>query len=316
MGKLGNRDWSLLGAASAEDRCMGALDRAGTCDGRAYFLAVHDPDPFDKMAFEAAINGRKNQIKDKGVPESNIIDVPLFADLDFVSERVEVFLELASPHVLVDISSLPKRWFFPLLKVLLSSHRVETLVTAYASPNDYGGVLAENPDPIKMLPGFSGDGSTEYDSVVVGIGFEPLGVSNLFTELKLGRIRLLFPFPPGPPAFIRNWMFVKLIEDMTDTREIAPPDRIGIHLFDCPQIFDAIGEISESGTRTVALAPYGPKPMSLAMCLFSIAAGEAGRPRVPVYYSQPRRYALDYSTGVRDVSAYCVKLAGRNLYAI
>ena len=93
-------------------------------------------------------------------------------------------------------------------------------------------------------------------------------------------------------------------------------------MYDCPQIFDALLEMTNDAKDTAAIAPYGPKTQSLAMCLFAIAAASAGRPRVPVFYAQPHRYALDYSTGIKlkngkpDIVAYCLKLAGGNLYAI
>lgn len=130
---------------------------------------------------------------------------------------------------------MPKRWFFPILKLLTRDERVQNLLVTYSTPTKYGEILSENPDPIRMFPGFAGSGTTEYDSVVVGIGFEPLGIPNLFTELRISKIRLIFPFPPGPPAFLRNWMFVKLIEEMTDTQEIETPgpdvDPFVLHLF-------------------------------------------------------------------------------------
>lgn len=56
------------------------------------------------------------------------------------------------------------------------------------------------------------------------------------------------------------------------------------------------------------------------MCLFALAANAAGKSDVPAYYAQPRRYSLDYSTGIRatggrsDIQGYCIKLGGRRLY--
>lgn len=105
-------------------------------------------------------------------------------------------------------------------------------------------------------------------------------------------------------------------------RAVEPPDRVHIHMYDCPQIFDALLEMTDRGQRTSAIAPYGPKTVSLAMCLFSIAAANGGLPRVPVFYAQPHRYALDYSTGIKmkggrpDTVGYCLRLKGRNLYSV
>jgi hypothetical protein len=174
-----------------------------------------------------------------------------------------------------------------------------------------------------MLPGFPGEGRHDYHSVIIGIGFEPLGINNLIKELRVKRIQMLFPFPPGPPGYNRNWMFAKSIEDMMRTQDIQPPNRQAIHMFDCPHIFDALLEMTGGGSLSAVLTPYGPKPMSLAMCLFSLAVTRAKRPAVPIYYAQPRRYAIDYSTGIRpdasglpDIKAYFVKLNGRILYGL
>lgn len=117
-------------------------------------------------------------------------------------------------------------------------------------------------------------------------------------------------------------MFVKQIEDLTKDQQIDPPDRVHIDMYDCPQVFDAICNMTNDGRQTSAIAPYGPKTVSLAMCLFALAASSAGQPRVPVYYAQPLRYALDYTSGTRmrgdtpDVTGYCLRLADRDLYTL
>jgi hypothetical protein len=279
-------------------------------------MTIFDPDPLDEGALRNRLSFRSKEFVSLGVPEATIAETQLLSDLDSINDQLNNFLAVASPDVILDISTMPKRWFFPILKLLTQNEYVRNLLVTYSSPLKYGEVLSENPDPIRMFPGFAGSGTTEYDSVVVGIGFEPLGIPSLFTELRINKIRLMFPFPPGPPAFLRNWMFVKLIEEMTDTQEIETPDRVSINLFDSPQVFDALRQMTDSGSRSAVLAPYGPKPMSLAMCLFSLAANNASKAAVPVYYSQPRRYAADYSTGIRGTHAYCVKLAGKNLYSM
>lgn len=314
--RVPDKQWSLLGTIATEDRCIATLKTIGSCDGRCRFLVIVDPDPLDEGALRERLRVRRKEFVSLGVPETNIAETQLFADLDSINGQLDNFFAVASSDVILDISTMPKRWFFPILKLLTQNEQVKNLVVTYSSPIQYAEVLSENPDPIRMFPGFAGSGTTEYDSVVVGIGFEPLGIPSLFTELGISKIRLMFPFPPGPPAFLRNWMFVKLIEEMTDTQEIETPDRVSIHLFDSPQVFDALRQMTDSGSRSAVLAPYGPKPMSLAMCLFSLAASRAGRPAVPVYYSQPRRYSADYSTGIRGTHAYCVKLAGKNLYSV
>ncbi len=68
----------------------------------------------------------------------------------------------------------------------------------------------------------------------------------------------------------------------------------------------------------VVLAPYGPKPLSLAMCLFALSVPVEHRPAV--VYTQPQVYAPKYSTGIGtvngrpDVRGYAVTWAGHRLY--
>ena len=174
-----------------------------------------------------------------------------------------------------------------------------------------------------MLPGFfADDGRSSHDSVIVGIGFDPMGVVSLLSDQASDKIRLIFPFPPGSAGNRRNWMFVKRIEELTQREQIGPPDRIHIDMYDCSQVFDALCDMTNNGHQTAAVAPYGPKTVSLAMCLFALAAEKAERPRVPVFYAQPHRYALNYTSGVRmregvpEVTGYCLRLRGRNLYTL
>lgn len=318
--KLGKSQWALLGVVSVEDRCLASFQELRPANAR--LLAIYDPEPLNPEAFQHSIEKRQQQFQELGVSESSFAAVPLLANLDNVKAQVEEVLRFDNPNIVLDISTMPKRWFYAILKILLSDKRAQNVVVTYATPAAYGPTLAENPSPIVMLPGFAGEGGQEYNSIIIGIGFEPLGLTNLIKELRLKRIRLLFPFPPGPPGYHRNWMFVKQIEDMTRTQSIEPPDRQSVHMLDCPQIFDSLCEMTEGAEISSVLTPYGPKPMSLAMCLFALAAARARKRLVPVYYAQPKRYASDYSTGVRtvenipDVNAYCVKLGGNAIYAL
>jgi len=323
LSRIKGERWALLGTVSVEERSLATIREVSARLSLAQLLVIRDPDTLDGEAFEERIALRKTEFRSSGAPSDSFSEVPLLANLDTVNANVERLLAASARSVVLDISAMPKRWFFPALKMLLRDDRAENIIVTYASPLTYGEQLAENPSPIVMLPGFAGEGKQDYSSIVIGIGFEPLGLTNLIKELRVKRIRMLFPFPPGPPGYYRNWMFVKSIEDMTRTQSIEPPDRQAIHMFDCPHIFNALIDMTNAGTMSTVLAPYGPKPMSLAMCLFSLAVANANGASVPVYYAQPRRYAIDYSAGVRvgasgaaDVKAYVVKLAGRTLYEL
>ncbi|WP_456733570.1 hypothetical protein [Bradyrhizobium sp. USDA 3364] len=307
-----------------EERSLATLRYAKDKVSAGRFFCIHDPDPVDEPAFERLAGAYRLELLASGLTAQDIPSLPLLCELDVIQAQVDECLSRNIPNVILDISAMPKRWFFALIQLLLDDPRTQNVVVTYASPAGYGPVLAENAEPIRVLPGYyETDGFTSHDVLAVGIGFEPLGLTSLFNQVKPDRIRLLFPFPPGPPGFQRNWAFVKTIDDMTKERGNKSLDRIQLHMHDCPQIFDALCSMTENGLLTSALAPYGPKPMSLAMCLFALAARDAGKTRVPVYYAQPKRYMSDYSTGIRiqhdglmDIQAYCIKFNSNKLYQI
>jgi hypothetical protein len=103
------------------------------------------------------------------------------------------------------------RWFFPLIRFLMASTTVETVIVTYTSATAYGEQLASDPAALGPLPTFDEPRSSDrYDELVVGVGFAPLGLRELF-EADIGKIRYLFPFPPGPPNFFRNWQFLRTL---------------------------------------------------------------------------------------------------------
>ena len=121
---------------------------------------------------------------------------------------------------------------------------------------------------------------------------------------------------------MRNWEFLRVLETEIENRSMDENDRHFVHMYDCGSVFQALRQWTNDGRRETALAPFGPKTMSLAMCVFAIAAAGQGRPPVHIFYTQPRRYAFDYSTGISriegvpEVRGYCLKLAGAPVYTL
>jgi hypothetical protein len=214
----------------------------------------------------------------------------------------------------VDISSFPKRFFFPFIKRLLAAPQIETLLASYTLPESYPTEsLAEDHVPLAHLPLFGPSSFPEkkIEAVIVAAGFMKLGLSELLDPHKQGvQIYTLLPFPPGLPAFHRNWEFIREIKKTV--AELPMPTRV--EAFDCSDAFDHIYELTDKSRLNSILAPYGPKPLSLAMCLFASATGSV------VYYTQPTAYNPDYSLGVKywdkalACYAYCLKIAGARVY--
>jgi hypothetical protein len=323
-GRLGAKGWSLLACASTEERSMGLACHFGRARlDHARIVAIRDPQPLDAAAVDALLAVRKTELRAIAFAEAEIRDARLLGGLDEIRSHVAALTDAGARRLIIDITSFPKLWFFPILQATLEDERVTDVIATYTSAVHYAETLSENMGPLRPLPGFyADDGRTVHDSMIVGIGFEPSPLLPLLQDHRASKIRLIFPFPPGPPGHRRNWMFVKQIEELTEKDVIDPPARVHIHMYDCPQVFDALVEMTRNGQDSAALAPYGPKTVSLAMCLYSLAAAARGRTRVPVFYAQPMRYALNYTTGIArrgdlpEITGYCLRLRGRNLYEL
>jgi hypothetical protein len=314
----------MIGCCGTETRSTALARHLGRENCRdAVIVQIRDPQPLDEQATERRLQEHAESFAANGFGEADLRPVNLLADLEEIRSPIVGLANGGATNLLIDITSLPKMWFFPIVQAALEDSRFENILVTYTSATGYAEQLSENAAPLRVLPGFfAKDGRSEHDSIVVGIGFEPMGIASLLSGQSSKKIRLIFPFPPGPPGHHRNWMFVKQIESITEAQKFEPPDRVHIHMYDCPQVFDALCKMTDDGNQTSAIAPYGPKTVSLAMCLFSLAAARRGRPRVPVYYAQPLRYAVDYTTGVRmkggapDITGYCLRLRGRDLYTL
>lgn len=324
--RLPGRNWGVLGSLSTEDRCSAVLANlsAGRRSG-VRFVKILDPDQPVDQPFEERHEDMRQRLVSLGCPSEAIPEASLLATIDEMRGEFTQFIKVGGEHVIFDITSMPKHWFFPLTRMLLRQPNVKTLLITYTSAGSYGKPLSSNPNPLRTLPGFNtDDGRTSHEVAVVGIGFEPLGLKELFSQHKWEKMRYIFPFPPGPPGFHRNWNFIRKLEQEAKEHADSPEqDRWHINMYDCSATFDALYRVTRGGRAPTVFAPYGPKTTSLAMCLFACAAQNAGLPQVPVYYAQPRRYDIGYSKDVRktptgedDIQAYCIKLDGTNLYEL
>ena len=321
--RLADRRWSMLGVLGTEERCAAALSVIPKHQLQARrFLLVRDPSPSPAEAFAKRYLEIAALLATHGLLTEEVEEVGLLADIDTIRDRVDALLAVSTPHVIIDITSMPKWWFFPAIRMLMESAQVETLVATYAAARNYGARLSSDPEPLAPLPTFNEPPDRHRnDELIIGIGFAALSLRDLYVA-DAEKIRYLFPFPPGPPNFLRNWEFLRVLEGEIENRSMAEEDRWYVHMFDCPSMFDALCNFTKGGTRTAALAPFGPKPMSLAMCMFALAAAKAARPPVHVYYTQPKRYDVDYSRGIAeidgrpDVKAYCLKLRGTEVYRL
>lgn len=306
-------DWNVIGSVSFEDRCHGLLSKFPRNQAIDHlFFNILPPESKVKISQMRKLQFNFTVLEDYGVTKNQAIDIHLLESVDLFLTPLQQFLEGSNGNIILDISCLPKRFFFPILKRLLQSDKLLNLIVTYTKPIKYSSQeLSWDPAEWSHIPTFMSNDFRESkpDLAIVSVGFVPLGLPNLLTgTYSNAKVRLLFPHPPGPPNYQRNWEFVRRI--VTSYPQLALNEMQRVHAISVSDSFDRLCEITNNGKNKSILAPYGPKPISLAMALFAIETG------VPVYYTQPSYYAHDYSTGVKETYAYWIVNSGKNLYSL
>jgi hypothetical protein len=328
LGRLRNENWRLVGCIAHEERSMSILRRAPWLASGARFVRIFDEDPEDSRAEEASLDLRADDAIGLEVPSARIVDADLLATIDEIGNLVSTSSN-ETDSIILDLSCFPKRWFFALIRFLFYEPRFRNIIATYSIGQSYGKKLSDNPEIARTLPTFASEKQrSECDVAVLSIGFDTNSIIGLLDIERPRAVRVLFPFPPGPPGIRRNWQFLESLQrsiktDVQRDRELGSRfDYLHVGAVDVPNNFDAVCRSTNGGEKTSLLAPYGPKPVSLSMCMYALAAERAGKKAVPVYYSQPKRYALDYTQGVVEqagspvVYAYPIRLGGRDLYRL
>lgn len=305
-----------LGTLSSEERSLAVpIVASPIANSEIRLLRIDDPPSRHTAAIEAALNEHRNTLAARNVTYTEV-GVNLLATDQEIADAFGSAVA-ASPHrplcMWLDISSMPKRYFFLVVKLALASNDVGTLTVTYTQPVPGGYIdahLAEDPDDLRPLPGYTS--IVEPSTLVVAVGFESLGLPQFLNEYrdKHRRIVVFIPFPPGQPYAQRIWQTVQRLGLRTlgpDSRRVAALDA-----FETARQLGAVlaaeqARATQPETVSLALAPYGPKPVSLGMCLFAIQRD------APVFYTQPKSYHPAYTIGTGRSWAYLVKLGGNRL---
>ena len=317
LDKLPSRQWSLLACMGPEERSLGIwrLINSRKCAGESAFVSIEPAGSRFHSEYQVAMTARQAELSGIGEPSLGVLKSELFASAADIVALADDFALRCAPHLILDISTFPKRFFFPFIKRLLLSSRIETLIATYTLPKSYGQSLAEDHRPFANLPLFGPSQHPEpkTEVFVMSAGFMKLGISELLDPDKQVDVRTILPFPPGMPTFRRNWEFIRAMKEVLPESFKSP---VRVSAYDCSDTFSHLREMTDNGRLTAILAPYGPKPMSLAFCLF------ANLTQSVVYYTQPSVYNPQYSEGTADWNgdlasyAYCIRMHGRDLYSL
>ena len=142
---------------------------------------------------------------------------------------------------------------------------------------------------------FGGDPLSDESNqatLIIGVGYQPLSIIEIVRETRfsLGPRKLFLPFPSIPPGFTKNWRFVAHIKKEWSTlrkNELPRDAVVRVPVGDTSLIFDRLlAQTNRGREASTVLAPFGPKPMSLAMCLLGIASAGKELPRRSVTRSR------------------------------
>lgn len=310
---ISGKSWTFCGCISAEERCLGAYNtlRQAAVDLNSKFIIVHDP----PSKYTSEINDRTNEFLrllksyERNAKVDNF-DLE-YSDMGKIYDYIQSIINDSNGNIIVDISCFPKRFFFPLVKWIYKSDKMNNLIILSSTPNSYrSGRLAENFAEWSTLPFFFDfNENQKKDIVFISVGHMPMASLSPIQDIASSeKLRLFFPFPGHPDSFMLTWQFVFEIKEQFPDRQI--PETIRVSAANCSGLYDhLIARSSTLSTRdNVLLAPFGPKPLSLAMALFATNFD------APVYYTQPRLYYPDYSSGVATTVGYSLILESRKLY--
>jgi hypothetical protein len=305
-------EFSVLGCLSFESRCTAlpvfARHSSRFSSSIALIRISDPPDGFPDYRPELARRTQENRdrLRARGV-EHTVLDSELQATEDELLDLVgEVKTSLVSDTWVLDITSLPKRFFCFFLKRLLRDPAIKNLVVTYTRAGDGGYTgehLAADPMSCDHLPGFSAKIVEKPELLVISVGFELLNLTSLLEIYRDHQTpKIIFSFPPNGSMFRREWRTVyQMVAGRSDN--ISRDDTEIVATWDAEYVFRVLEKWNKDA-EGLALGPFGAKPHSLAMALFAVKNDAA------LYYSQPKSYHPDYSLGESDTWAYVLKWSG------
>jgi hypothetical protein len=311
------KKWHFVGAIGTEERSLCSWDymrRLGVLGGEL-FAQIQDVDSEKYRArILKALVTRRGEFHQAGGDLAAIKEIELMSELFLISAFAQT-AESAAVSVVLDITSFPKRFFFPILRTLMTSMRVKNLLVTYTSSASYAPddePLYEDIEPWRTLPGFGGSGVSE-ELWIVSVGFLVESLRQYVGDNPKEKMKLLIPFPASVGIMRRTWASVANLEQGLSVDRF---EKYRVETLDMSAAFERITSLAGSPERSLAFAPFGPKPTSTAMCLYAIQKGSS------VHYPQPTVYHPEYSIGIRNddpasaVSAYWIKHDGENLYSV
>ena len=320
MSKLGKiEQWDFLGNISAEERSLGAWnwlwDNGKIRSNEMWLIKGLEDAPSSYRELNNEECGERIKQYEKkcgwGYYAFDLLSSDTIASNHFLK-----FVENTDGNVIIDISTMPKRWFFPVIKECVANNHIQNLIITYTIPKTYAKKQGEDPMPWRYLPSF-GELPEREDCekiFIISAGYQPLSLPEWISNYEDPKMYILFPFPAAIIGYSRAWDFIRTIE--ADCGMIENNRIVYVSGYDLPEIYSTVCKImSQEEGKEPIFNPYGPKPVSLAFAML------ASQLSFPVGYTQPSYYNPYYSMGIETIGknvpkimSYLLKINGRNLY--
>lgn len=300
-------DWDFLGCISTEERSLSAwkqLNYRNELSGYS-FLQVNDPPSRFRAELQTRFLDRHAEFEVEGGSQHRIQEIDLLVRHHEVVGSISGFIAGSGENLFLDITSFPKRFFFPFIAQLMKTDNAlkKNIFVSYTVPRSYTTEpLSENFGSWAHLPLFGGGYRTDpVELLVVGLGFEAMGLlDELEAKAKIQKMKCLLPFPAPMEASRRS---LDLLRRLQEHHSLKASDVFRTAVRSVSDTFDRLLSITQSNSKAAMLAPFGPKTSSLGMAIFATLTESQ------VFYTQPSLYHPDYTTGVSQVNGidetYC-----------
>jgi hypothetical protein len=317
LDKIGAKNWHLIASSSFEDRCLGLptwlVNKGITPSSATVFQIENPPSDFWRDGQPLVLQNLASLQALLQKCRLHVSQVGLNDDLTPGTDA-ELLAGAQTGAIMLDITTLPKRYFLFAIKRLMNSAKVKDLVVTYCRAVKYPEIaLCKDALPPSYLPGYARvEESDRPARLVVGVGYVALSVEDILERAKHRRLDYVFPFPPASPAFRRNWMLLaRLIP-------IEFPRTTQVHRIDGMDAFEVFERTLAWGTgANLDMLPLGPKPHALGMAMACLRLEGFAE----LMYAQPQAYRSDYSSGIAldrdgapEIYAYCLKRDGKWLF--
>lgn len=321
--------WAFLCCASFEPRWDAFARRIGKLGGQPdSSLALQPVNATSRWSVECAQKQAENWAKSAVRSRWGALEQPTelpspLAWRDAVSIVSTLRRATTAEVLVVDITTMPRSTFFPVIKAALSSAEFQTVVAVYSEPGVYhSGNLASEPTNVSILSGFDqltmAAGTARQDAAWIPIlGFGPQFLTTVYESVMdtfeiASRVYPVLGFPAFEPRFFERALSDsgRAVLDLLKRSDTYGDQFVYSAATDPFDTATALARVVESSPDGLAWlgTPTGPKPMALGMLLAALAHP------ITVLIAPPRTYHPAYSSGSRRTHAYLLRRDGRPAY--